>query len=99
MKILQEIKASDGGKGLVFYCPGCEYYHFFTIELGTDKSRPCWTFNGDMEKPTFSPSLGVNMAMPESRCHSFVRDGQIQYLSDSHHKFSGQTISMQEIDW
>ncbi len=97
-KVIAELKI-DGGKGYVFFCPGCGYYHSFQTELGSNPNRPIWTFNGDMEKPTFSPSLGIFMMMPEKRCHTFVRDGQIQYLSDCFHELRGQTIDMQEIDW
>lgn len=96
--ILLEIKTHDGGKGLLFYCPGCRYDHFVTIEPGTENNRPIWTWNGDMEKPTFSPSLGVNMQMSEMRCHSFIRDGKIEYLSDSFHELRGKTVDMQWID-
>ncbi len=52
-----------------------------------------------MDKPTFSPSLGVNMTMPDVRCHSFVRDGKIQFLDDCFHELRGQTIDMQDMDW
>ncbi|TCX51914.1 MULTISPECIES: DUF6527 family protein [unclassified Dehalobacter] len=31
-------------------------------------------------------------------CHSFVTDGKIQFLSDSTHKLSGQTVDLPEID-
>ncbi len=31
-------------------------------------------------------------------CHSFVRDGRIQYLSDCTHEFAGQTIDLQDED-
>lgn len=41
-------KASDGR--LLFYCEGCKCHH------GVNDS---WTFNGDFEKPTFSPSILV----------------------------------------
>lgn len=30
------------------------------------------------------------------RCHSFVRDGQIQFLSDCTHTLAGQTVSLPE---
>ncbi len=96
MKILYECKRVDGGKDLVFYCPGCNMYHSFTVERTTD--GPLWTWNGDMDKPTFSPSLGINMSNPEYRCHSFVRDGKIQFLSDSYHKFAGQTVGMESVE-
>lgn len=42
---------SDIGTVYVFYCPGCKTDHHFI------EGR--WTFNGDVEKPTFSPSLLV----------------------------------------
>jgi hypothetical protein len=41
-------KATDGR--LLFYCPGCEEHH------GPDNK---WQFNGDFEKPKFSPSILV----------------------------------------
>jgi hypothetical protein len=40
----------DGRTVYTFYCKGCGCHHYF------DKR---WTFNGDMDKPTFSPSLLV----------------------------------------
>ena len=36
-----------------------------------------WTFNGDMVKPTFSPSV-----LEYEGHHMFIRDGVVQYLSD-----------------
>jgi len=98
MKILAESEASDGEKGLVFFCPGCKYYHSFRIALGNTPNAPVWTWNGDMNKPTFSPSLLVN-GMTEQRCHSFVRDGKIEFLSDCWHELRGQTVDIPEIEW
>lgn len=95
-----ELTTVDGGKGWVFFCPGCKYYHFFQTEKGPNYAgAPIWTWNGSVEKPTFSPSLGVNMGIPAARCHSFVRDGRIEYLGDSYHELRGQTVEMQETDW
>jgi hypothetical protein len=31
------------------------------------------------------------------RCHSFVTDGRIQFLSDSTHALAGQTVDLPEI--
>ena len=70
-------------------CPGCGCLHAFD-------SR--WSFNGDLEKPTFSPSMLVNQHRPESRCHSFVTDGKIQFLSDCFHRYAGQTLDLEDID-
>lgn len=72
----------------VFFCPGCECSHLF------DKR---WTFNGDLDKPTFSPSLLCNPDHEPSRCHSFVRDGKIEFLTDCFHKLAGQTVEIP--DW
>ncbi|HXR93556.1 MAG TPA: DUF6527 family protein [Steroidobacteraceae bacterium] len=30
----------------------------------------------------------------DNRCHSFVTDGKIQFLSDSKHKLAGQTVPL-----
>lgn len=32
------------------------------------------------------------------RCHSFIRDGRIQFLSDCTHALAGQTVDLPEID-
>lgn len=34
---------------------------------------------------------------PCTRCHSFVRDGRIQFLSDCTHSLAGQTVDLPEI--
>jgi hypothetical protein len=59
-----------------------------------------WTFNGDLERPTFSPSLLVtgylNKKHPNGICHSYITNGQIQYLGDSTHELAGKTIELPE---
>lgn len=38
--------------------------------------------------------------MMTPRCHSFVRDGKIEFLSDSTHKLAGQTVDLPPLpDW
>lgn len=95
------------GLGYLFWCLGCEEYH----QINTNKNMQ-WDFNGSLTRPTFSPSyltwLDPNPnAMPEHdpmgkfrngfRCHSFIKDGQIQYLEDCTHKLAGQTVAMIEV--
>lgn len=79
------VVASDGAH--VFHCPGCGYAHAFDQR---------WTFNGDVVKPTFTPSLLVNGSRQKmgKRCHSFVRDGKIQFLQDCDHALAGQTVDL-----
>ena len=78
----------------LFYCPGCGTGHGFK----TDGPGPCWTFNGYMVKPTINPSLLIRCGHgdePPDVCHSFVRDGQIQFLNDCTHKLAGQTVPLE----
>ena len=78
---------------LLFHCPGCGYCHHL------DPKK--WTWNGDMIKPTVSPSLLVNKAQlgKDPRCHFFIRDGKIQYLGDCSHELKGRTIDMVPWPW
>lgn len=82
-------KGQRGGTVYCFHCPGCENAH--PIEV------PHWTWNGSMTEPTFDPSLLCNKDTPESRCHSFIRDGKIQFLSDCHHALKDTTVEIP--DW
>lgn len=75
----------------VFDRPGCGYGHGFK----TEGDGPRWTFNGDLDKPTISPSL---LVQGQYRCHSFIKDGQIQFLTDCDHQLAGQTVPLQEIE-
>ena len=76
-----------------FYCPGCNDSHMI---------NDTWGFNGDVDKPTFTPSVFVHghkrHEQPDSPdCHSFVTDGQIQFLGDSTHALAGQTVPLPNV--
>lgn len=113
-------KARKTSNGFVLIkCPGCGERHALNIDPSA--GRPCWGFNGDLDRPTFTPSLLVNCGhyvtgQPQPpdctyckdaaeggytpccvRCHSFIRDGQIEFLSDSTHALAGQTVPLP--DW
>lgn len=115
-----KLRRLEGGR-VAFLCPGCGEAHQVTV----DGSRG-WTFNGDGDKPTFSPSVLVRGIRSPSgadvmteaedheyhalfavggregvlnskfgwRCHSFVNDGRIQFLSDCTHTLAGQTVDL-----
>jgi hypothetical protein len=53
--------------------------------------------NEDLEGDAlFDPS---NITMTP-RCHSYVRDGKIEFLNDSTHKLAGQTVPLPDMpDW
>ena len=42
------------------------------------------------------PDLPENVSC--YRCHSFVRDGQIQFLGDCTHKLAGQTVPLPSVE-
>jgi len=77
---------------VLFFCPGCGFEHALD-------SR--WSFDGNLEFPTISPSVNCAFGpFPDGslqRCHSFVRDGMIQFLPDSTHALAGQTVALPPI--
>ncbi len=86
-----------------FYCPGCKYGHAYRVAKHPQEpdTVPIWSFNGDYEKPTFTPSLLVNGSGGNSRyprCHLFVTDGKIIYCSDSDHELAGQTVDLPDYE-
>ena len=63
-------------------------------------SGPRWGYNGNAEKPSFTPSelvtyngrdAGIDGA-PPTVCHSLVTDRRIQFLSDCTHALAEQTV-------
>lgn len=119
-KVLRDSEDGHGGKRLVFMCPGCNDTH--EVAIGTGPG-PRWGYNGNPDKPTFTPSVLVRTGhycnpgeqpgncacdfqqrypdeepwpWPCVRCHSFVRDGRIQFLGDCTHALAGQTVDLPE---
>ena len=110
-KLSAKLRSVEGG-AYGFWCPGCNKMH---VVRG-------WDFNGDVDRPTFRPSVLVtsghhmpqwsgngcwctyNAEHPENpsgfacfRCHSFVTDGQIQFLSDCTHALANQTVPLPDL--
>lgn len=106
-------------EGYMFWCPGCEETH----HVRTDGPQAVWSFNGNVEAPTFTPSVLMRSGhfltdhRPGSKCwctyaqehperpvhfkcrqcHSFVTDGQIQFLGDCSHGMAGTTVDIPEL--
>ena len=94
------ITQHDKTIGHMIFCPACKCGHGFYN--GTLQKRPKWSFNGDTENPTFSPSMLVrggpcNADGSDRVCHSFVRDGRIQVLNDWTHNLAGQTVDLPDV--
>jgi len=76
----------------MFYCPGCEISHVFYVGV---PNYPSWIFNGNLDKPTFTPSL---LNFGRIRCHLFLTDGVLRFLSDCGHKLAGKNVSLVDFD-
>lgn len=119
MSALSRILRAGESNTLSFWCPACDSAH--SIRHGVDG----WTWNGNAEKPTFTPSILVrnghyaphyeagdacwcsfnaeqvaNGKEPTTYgcaiCHSFVKDGLIEFCGDSTHALAGQTAPLAE---
>lgn len=102
MSKFRPVTHEDGSPyGIRFDCPGCRDPH--VIPTTGDKA---WTFNGSMDAPTLSPSILVrwtacdpddpDAVAQQVVCHSFVRDGRIEFLGDCTHALAGQTVDLPE---
>lgn len=94
---LSDILATTTEGSLWFNCPGCGMEH--AIHHGAGPG-PRWTWNGDLVKPTFQPSVLVRYSWSDGErvCHSFIVDGRIQYLGDCTHALAGQTVDLPPLE-
>lgn len=98
-RILYECETSAPVRGAdyVFWCPGCGHGHGVWTR-GENSAGAKWTFNGDMERPTFEPSIKVLRTgadgREETKCHLYVKDGRLQFLGDCQHEYAGKTVPM-----
>lgn len=87
-------------KSFMFECPGCKGPHSVNYENKSKLDLPVWQFNHNFEKPTFVPSLKVrwpaNEFACERICHSYIRDGKMEFLGDCTHDLAGQTVEIPE---
>ena len=86
--------------GYRFFCPGCkEAHHYWITYTHPGSKNHVWGFNGDLEAPTFSPSL-LRKSGPTDNpqiCHLTLTSGLFHFYDDSTHELSGkQDIPMEE---
>lgn len=88
----------QGRQSYRFVCPGCaQYDEPGSTFHSTHVFDSSWTYNGDGDKPTVSPSILVT-GHDGKRCHSFVREGRIEFLGDCSHNLASQTVELLEIE-
>lgn len=93
---------ADGSQTVAIKCPGClAAFPESHARHGLNVAN-VHTWNGDVDRPTFTPSLMWNHefgGMPAGYiCHSYITDGMIQFLSDCTHPLAGQTVELLDIE-
>lgn len=83
-----KVRKSFTGKSYIIWCEGCQQTHSFDVR--EDGGQPTWEFNGNMEKPTFTPSLRY------PRCHLILTDGIIHYCGDCYHHLCSLDVPLAE---
>lgn len=95
---------------LLFWCPGCNTPHGPRVagpsawDWNGDRDRPTLSPSvlvrgtRPLTDDEYQRVIRGNTLTPEPLvCHSFVRDGQIQFLGDCTHALAGQTVPIP--DW
>lgn len=65
-----------------------------------DAGRPVWTWDGNVDAPTVSPSVRLfftDEGKDVTVCHYFLKAGKIEFCGDSAHELRGQTVDLP--DW
>lgn len=92
------------------FCPGCyenakqkvpdnpAFWIYDALHCFNDTIH---SFNKDVERPTLCPSLLCSSVQgPNGQkyiCHSFVREGRIEFLGDCTHALAGQTVDLLDV--
>jgi len=87
------MKVKVSGSVVSYNCPGCRIEHEISSKI--------WEWNGDLDRPTFSPSIlaeGYSRRGEIIHCHHYVKEGKIEFLNDCHHDLRGQTLDLEDID-
>lgn len=97
-------------QALAFVCPGCaeaaSSSGFHMLPVNSTTKAPQWEFDGNLEAPTLRPSILTRGApysdtgAPVGVCHSFLRNGVFEFLSDCTHSMAGQNVPMHDLpEW
>lgn len=88
--------------GWMIRCKYCQWHEFPKRRL---PNGAAWNFNGDLVRPSFTPSMnyaanlpemeGYNPEIPSSRCHFILTDGVMNYCGDCSHGGRGTSEPLQ----
>lgn len=86
-----------------YWCPACNSMHTIAVKQ-KNHSGASWTFDGNLQAPTFGPSINYRVNTPDMKeyqpncgttiCHHFVQGGNIQFCGDCTHSMKGQTVPL-----
>lgn len=101
---MRRVGSTDGytAGGLSHWCPACGKMHAFALD-GKNSSGAQWTWDGNVEFPTFRPSMLIRVYGGERGtdvkeiCHYILAAGIIDYCGDSTHALSGQSVPLPEL--
>jgi hypothetical protein len=91
-------------QALMFLCPGCAAENdmgsgLHMLPVNTTNKSPSWDWDGNLEAPTLNPSI-LSGRGTDKICHSFLKCGVFQFLTDSTHPLTGQHIPIPDLpDW
>lgn len=94
----------SGGGQIAFFCPGCEDTHVVSSawSWNGDMNKPTLNpsiFVHGVQWPKDHEFFNENHNVKEgaeTRCHSYVYDGQITFLEGSTHHLAGKTVDLPE---
>lgn len=94
----------------IFFCPACQSGHGIWTTSRNEITQAIWTFDGNMERPTISPSvllrfteydtdenkMPIKESVKDIVCHSVITNGMIAFQGDCTHELKNQTIELPE---
>lgn len=103
---------SEPGKTVRWHCPGCKISHRVPVAgagawgFNGNLDRPTLTPSVLVysHKTLIDDTLnGEALTAPENvtetpQCHTFIRDGRIEFLNDCTHALAGRTVLMESAD-
>lgn len=92
------ILPDNGSEVALMFMPGVAC----PVMIAISGQHPVWSWNGDKQEPTFSPSILTRLPWAGNAVvnHVFIWNGKIQYLSDCSHEYAGKTIDLPKLsEW
>lgn len=99
------VRDNDQGQH-VFFCPGCKCGHFVNDKwtFNGNYEKPTFSQSILVESVEMPEELSIpwkdvplgkrHPEAKDTRCHSYVTGGNIQFLDDCTHELKGQTVEL-----